>query len=82
MDYQTTINSPFTLSGPGLHTGKYTHVTVKPAPVNTGVVLIRTDLSPNVSIPARAEYVHDTNHGTTLAYGDVMVVFACATFRR
>lgn len=73
MEYQTTINNQFTLSGPGLHTGKFTHVTVKPAPADTGIVLLRTDLSPVVTIPARAEYVHDTNHGTTLALGDAFV---------
>lgn len=73
MEYQTTINKPFTLSGPGLHTGKYTHATLKPAPADTGIVLLRTDLEKMVSIPARAENVHDTNHGTTLAVGEVMV---------
>lgn len=66
MEYQITINTPFTLSGPGLHTGKFTHVTIKPAPADTGIVLVRTDLSPAVEIPARAENVHDTNHGTTI----------------
>ena len=73
MEYQTTINKPFTLSGPGLHTGKYTHATLKPSPADTGIVLLRTDLEKMVSIPARAENVHDTNHGTTLAVGEVMV---------
>ena len=73
MEYQTTINKPFTLSGPGLHTGKYTHATLKPAPADTGIVLLRTDLEKMVSIPARADNVHDTNHGTTLAIGEVMV---------
>lgn len=61
------------MSGPGLHTGRFTHVTVKPALAGTGIVILRNDLSPVVKIPARAEYVYDTNHGTTLAVGNVMV---------
>lgn len=73
MNYQTTIKSPFTLAGQGLHTGKFTHVTVKPAPADTGIVLLRIDLSPVVEIPAKACYVHDTNHGTTLSVGNAMV---------
>lgn len=73
MEYQTTINSPFTLSGPGLHTGRFTHVTVKPAPADTGIVFVRTDLNPPVAIPAKAEHVRDTNHGTTLAVGNASV---------
>lgn len=67
MEFQTTIKHPFTLSGPGLHTGKFTNVTVKPAPADSGIVLWRTDLSPAIPIPALAKYVCDTNHGTTIA---------------
>lgn len=73
MEYQTTINNPFTLSGPGLHTGKYTHVTIKPAAADTGIVILRTDLTPVATIPAKAENVRDTNHGTTLANGAASV---------
>ena len=73
MEYQTTINKPFTLSGPGLHTGKLTHATVKAAPADTGIVILRTDVTPAVAIPARAENVRDTNHGTTIAVGETSV---------
>ena len=30
-EYQTTIKSPFSLAGAGLHTGKYTNTTILPA---------------------------------------------------
>ena len=53
-EFQTTINIPFTLSGPGLHTGKFTNATVHPAPADTGILLRRIDLTPNVEIPALA----------------------------
>ena len=67
MIQQTTVSNPFTLSGPGLHTGKFTHATVKPAEADTGIVLRRTDLTPAVEIPALASHVAGTDHGTTVA---------------
>ncbi len=73
MDFQTTIKSPFTLSGPGLHTGKFIHATMRPAPQNTGILLRRIDLDPVVEMPAHAELVRDTNHGTTLGVGEATV---------
>ena len=73
MEYQTTIDKPFTLSGPGLHTGKFTHATMLPAPADSGIVIRRTDITPNIDIAALAEYVVDTNHGTTIGHDGVTV---------
>ena len=67
MEFQTTINTPFTLSGPGLHTGKFTHTTIKPDEVNSGIVFCRTDFEGGKTIAAVADNVTDTNHGTTIA---------------
>lgn len=69
MEQQTTIKSPFTLSGPGLHTGQYTHATVKPAAAGTGIILRRTDVPCSADIPALAENVSGTDHGTTVTVG-------------
>lgn len=69
MEFQTTINTPFTLSGPGLHTGKFTHTTIKPGEVNSGIVFCRTDIEGGKTIAAVADKVTDTNHGTTIANG-------------
>lgn len=69
MEFQTTINTPFTLSGPGLHTGKFTHTTIKPGEVNSGIVFCRTDFEGGKTIAAVADNVTDTNHGTTIANG-------------
>ena len=69
MEFQTTINIPFTLSGPGLHTGRFTHATVKPGGADSGIVFVRTDLG-GKEIAALAENVADTNHGTTVAVGE------------
>ena len=72
-EYQTTIAGEFSLSGRGLHTGRMTHVTVKPAAAGTGIVLRRVDLSPAVDIAARANLVTTTDHGTTVAVGTASV---------
>src|SRR6185312_884990 len=48
-------------------------LTLRPAPVNTGIVFRRVDLNPVVEIKARAENVGDTTLSTTLVNGDVRV---------
>lgn len=73
MDFQTTINTPFTLSGPGLHTGRFTHATVKPAFADCGIIFKRTDVEGEKTIAALADNVADTNHGTTVAADGVSV---------
>jgi UDP-3-O-[3-hydroxymyristoyl] N-acetylglucosamine deacetylase len=44
-------------------------VSLNPAPVDSGVVFRRVDLSPMVSIPARAKYVGETRFCTSLVAG-------------
>ena len=73
IEHQTTIASAFSLAGQGLHTGKFTHVTVKPATAGTGIVLKRVDLNPAIEIAARECNVTTTDHGTTVANGDASV---------
>lgn len=41
---QRTLAAPFTCSGVGLHSGADVSITLKPAPANSGVVFIRTDI--------------------------------------
>ena len=64
---QCTLNSAFTLSGKGLHTG--VHITAKfcPAEVNTGYVFKRVDLEGEPTIEAVAENVVETTRGTVIA---------------
>jgi UDP-3-O-[3-hydroxymyristoyl] N-acetylglucosamine deacetylase len=63
---QRTLRNAIKATGVGLHTGEKVYLTLKPAPVNTGVVFRRTDLDPVQEIPARAENVGDTTLSTTL----------------
>src|SRR5690606_22904449 len=65
-DKQKTLASEYTLSGVGLHTGKHVTMTLKPAPVNTGFVFVRTDLEGTPHVEADANYVSSTARGTTI----------------
>ncbi|MBJ6725887.1 UDP-3-O-acyl-N-acetylglucosamine deacetylase [Geomesophilobacter sediminis] len=66
MIFQKTIRNKTTFSGIGLHTGKTITMTVRPADAGTGIVFHRVDLSPAVSIEAKATNVVDTRLSTTV----------------
>lgn len=70
---QRTLKNTIRASGVGLHSGEKVYLTLKPAPVNTGIVFRRTDLSPAVDIPARALSVGETTMSTTLVNGEARV---------
>ena len=70
---QRTLKNTIRATGVGLHSGEKVYLTLKPAPVDTGIVFCRTDLTPPVEIPARAENVGETTMSTTLVNGDVKV---------
>jgi UDP-3-O-[3-hydroxymyristoyl] N-acetylglucosamine deacetylase/3-hydroxyacyl-[acyl-carrier-protein] dehydratase len=63
---QRTIKNPVTISGVGLHTGKQTNLTFRPAPENHGYKFQRMDLIGNPIIDADVDNVVDTSRGTTL----------------
>jgi UDP-3-O-[3-hydroxymyristoyl] N-acetylglucosamine deacetylase len=57
----------------GLHTGEKIYLTLRPAPINAGIVFRRVDLETPVEIKAHPENVGDTRLSTTLAKGDVSI---------
>ena len=63
---QRTLKNIIRATGVGLHSGEKVYLTLKPAPVGTGIVFVRVDLDPVVEIPARAEFVGETTMSTTL----------------
>ncbi|WP_438961442.1 bifunctional UDP-3-O-[3-hydroxymyristoyl] N-acetylglucosamine deacetylase/3-hydroxyacyl-ACP dehydratase [Nonlabens sp.] len=63
---QTTIAQDSSLSGVGLHTGNEVTIVFKPAPANHGYKFQRVDLEGQPIIEADANYVTDTQRGTTL----------------
>lgn len=70
---QRTLKNVIRATGVGLHSGKKVYLTLRPAPVDTGIVFVRTDLEPEVQIPARAENVTDTTLCTALSAGGAKV---------
>jgi UDP-3-O-[3-hydroxymyristoyl] N-acetylglucosamine deacetylase len=70
---QRTLKNVIRATGVGLHTGEKVYLTLKPAPINTGVIFRRVDLNPVVEIPAQANNVSDTRLSTTLTQSDVRV---------
>lgn len=70
---QRTLKNTIRATGVGLHSGKKVYLTLRSAPVNTGIVFCRTDLDPVVEVPAKAEYVGETTLCTTLVKDGVKV---------
>jgi len=66
-DNQKTIKTPVTLTGVGLHTGKDTHLTFKPAPADHGFKFQRIDLEGNPVISVDVDNVVDVSRGTTIS---------------
>ncbi len=63
---QFTIKGPADYKGVGLHTGNMCKAIFKPAPENTGVVLVRTDLPGEPRIQALHSNVISVIRGTTV----------------
>ena len=70
---QRTLKTLISASGVGLHTGVKVRMTLRPAPIDTGIVFRRVDLAEPVDIPARAEMVGDTRMASVLVKGDARV---------
>ena len=70
---QRTLKKIVHATGVGLHTGERVDLTLRPAPVNSGIVFRRVDLKPVVEIRAEAHAVHDTRLSTCLEANGVRV---------
>ncbi len=65
---QATILSPVSCYGVGVHSGKIIELTLKPAPQNSGIVFVRTDIRQEINfIPVNYLNVSDTALSTTIA---------------
>ena len=65
---QRTLKTVIGATGVGLHTGEKVLLTLRPAPVGTGIIFRRVDLDPVIDIPASLENVCDTRLSTTLEH--------------
>ncbi|WP_312563036.1 UDP-3-O-acyl-N-acetylglucosamine deacetylase [Anaerospora sp.] len=65
-EYQTTVAATVTYTGIGLHSGQDVTITLKAAPVNTGIVFARVDLPGAPRVAAIASNVTAAMRATTL----------------
>lgn len=63
---QRTIKSSVTTTGIGLHKGEKVTLTLRPAAENTGIVFLRSDLTPVAEFKSSPELVGDTQMCTCL----------------
>lgn len=66
MTQQRTLKNTIRATGVGLHSGDKVYMTLRPAPVDHGIVFRRVDLEPVVEVPADAELVTETTLCTGL----------------
>src|SRR5574340_1401432 len=72
MRFETTIQRPVEASGVGLHSGVPVSVRIRPAPVSTGIVFLRSDLD-NFPIPASWRHVARVSYATSLMRQGVLI---------
>lgn len=70
---QRTLKNTIKATGVGLHSGKKVYLTLSPAPVDTGIVFVRTDLDGRPEVKAHALNVGDTTLSTNLVNGEATV---------
>lgn len=70
---QRTLKNTIRATGVGLHSGEKVYLTLKPAPVDHGIVFRRVDLDPVIDIQAKATNVGETTMSTTLVQDGVRV---------
>lgn len=73
MKLQKTIKTEGRVTGRGLFEGKEAKVVFRPAPADTGVVFVRTDLSEVVRIPAVVPNLAERSRRTTIKKGPFSV---------
>ena len=66
MIQQRTLKNTIRATGVGLHSGDKVYMTLRPAPVDHGIVFRRVDLDPVVEVPARADLVTEVTLCTGL----------------
>jgi UDP-3-O-[3-hydroxymyristoyl] N-acetylglucosamine deacetylase len=72
MQKQRTLKAEANCAGIGLHSGRKVQLSLKPAPVDRGIVFRRLDAG-NLEIPATADHLSHINHATCLARNGVRI---------
>lgn len=66
MEKQQTLNKAISYAGVGLHSGREVHMTLRPAPVDTGILFQRIDQMGQPAVRASAANVTATVRATTI----------------
>lgn len=65
---QATLRAPAQCAGVALHSGAHVNLALKPAPIGTGIVFVRTDITDRENdIAVRADAVTDVKRCTTIS---------------
>ena len=70
---QRTLKNTVRATGVGIHTGQKVYITLKPAPVDTGIVFRRVDYKRPFPIKADARNVGETSMSTTLLKNGIRI---------
>jgi UDP-3-O-[3-hydroxymyristoyl] N-acetylglucosamine deacetylase len=70
---QTTLAATCRIAGVGIHGGHPVTLTLAPAPSDSGVMFVRTDVAARTPIQARSDKVRDTRLATVIGEGGVTV---------
>jgi UDP-3-O-[3-hydroxymyristoyl] N-acetylglucosamine deacetylase/3-hydroxyacyl-[acyl-carrier-protein] dehydratase len=70
---QRTIKEEGKLTGRGLFGGQEANVTFRPAPEDTGIVFVRTDIGSAMRIPATAPHIAERSRRTSIKKGEVSI---------
>jgi UDP-3-O-[3-hydroxymyristoyl] N-acetylglucosamine deacetylase len=70
--FESTLQRPVEASGVGLHSGVPVRIRLLPAPADTGIVFIRTDLE-GFRIPASWRHVQKVSYATSLMRQGVLI---------
>ncbi|GBU09544.1 UDP-3-O-acyl N-acetylglucosamine deacetylase [Gammaproteobacteria bacterium] len=73
MTNQCTIKNVIKTTGIGLHTGSKVYLTLRPAPINSGITFIRSDIAGSSPMKVGALAVTDTRMATTLSIGSASI---------
>ncbi|HLB56142.1 MAG TPA: UDP-3-O-acyl-N-acetylglucosamine deacetylase [Coxiellaceae bacterium] len=70
---QRTLKNAIHATGIGVHLGEKVYLTLRPAPINTGIIFRRVDLNEPVEIPAQVAFIGNTDLCTCLEKKEVRI---------
>ncbi|SCZ50399.1 UDP-3-O-acyl-N-acetylglucosamine deacetylase [Thiohalomonas denitrificans] len=70
---QRTLKNVIRATGVGLHTGEKVYLTLRPAPIDSGIIFRRVDFEIPVEVEAKARNVGETTLSSTLVKGGVRI---------